>query len=364
MFLGLSVLMFLWNENRYQVIWEKDHYETRASWMQATVFFSVIIFFCGLRSGIADTGTYISMFQQFPVSISAIDWEDVSKDKGFYLISVLYKQFISTDFHGWLFLIALISGIATMYALRQYSEYFGMSCYLFIASTMFVYLVNGMRQYICVSIMFAATRLIVERRFKTYLILILLLSTIHASVLIFIPAYFLVNVRPWSPAMFVVVMASAVIGLRFDQFLPYLGSLLEETQYEGYIDYLTNQGVGANILRLLIAAIPCLIALIARKVIEDEGNTLIDICINMLMINLCLYFIASFSSGMVIGRITTYFDIYNLILLPWLLKHAFTKKSSILITLICMLFYVVYFYYQIVITWGLVYESDILHIFC
>lgn len=364
MFLILSIFIYIWSSKSHQVVMINGHYESRAYWRQAIIFFAVIIFFCGLRSGIADTGTYIYMFKNFPSSLSGIDWGDVNKDKGFYLISVLYRRFISTDFHGWLFLIAFVSGVATMYALKKYSSNFGLSCYLFITSTMFTYLINGMRQYICVSILFASIGLIIERKFWKYLLLVLLAATIHASAIIFIPVYFVVNVRPWSPRMVLVVLASGITGLCFDRLLPTFGNILEETQYSGYVAYIANEGVGSSIIRLVIAAIPCFIAFIARHIIEEEGNRLVNISINMSVINLCLYFIATFASGMVIGRLTIYFDIFNLLLLPWLLKYVFNRESSSIITLICMVFYAVYFYFQMVITWHLGYESDILGILC
>ena len=130
-----------------------------------------MIFFCGLRSGIADTGTYIQMFKGYPSSISGMDLKSVNKDKGFFVISVLFKQFISNDFHG-------------------------LSCYLLIASTMFTYFVNGMRQFIVVTIFFCATYMILEGKWTQYVILILLLSTIHGSALILLLVYFLRNVKP------------------------------------------------------------------------------------------------------------------------------------------------------------------------
>ena len=54
------------------------------------------------------------MFKGYPSSISGMNLKSVNKDKGFFVISVLFKQFISNDFHGWLFLITLISGVALM----------------------------------------------------------------------------------------------------------------------------------------------------------------------------------------------------------------------------------------------------------
>ena len=64
-------------------------------------------------------GHILQMFKGYPSSISGMDLKSVNKDKGFFVISVLFKQFISNDFHGWLFLITLISGVALMIGLMR-----------------------------------------------------------------------------------------------------------------------------------------------------------------------------------------------------------------------------------------------------
>lgn len=364
LFLITSLFIYLWSESSFEVVKVGKYYEKRARWIQAFIMFGVIIFFCGLRSGIADTGTYIHMFNGYPNSIDAIEWSEDMKDKGFYFLSVLYKQFISEDFHGWLFLIALVSGLAVMIALKKYSCSFGLSCYLFIASTIFTYLVNGMRQFICVAIIFASTGLIVRRKFIPYLVIVLLLSTIHGSAILMLVVYFIANAPAWSSRMWFVVIMAVGMGVFFDKVFPVLGTLLQETQYSNYVDYIATSGVGSNILRLLIAAVPCGLAFLGRNVLDIRENPVINLSINMSVINLCIYFIATFSSGMAVGRLTTYFDMYNLLLLPWVLLNGFDRKNSRIIILLCMGFYLFFFYFQMVIAWGIGYESDILKIFC
>ena len=170
-------------------------------------------------------------------------------------------------------------------------------------------------------------------------------STIHGSALILLLVYFLRNVKPWGAKMRTVIFLSLIAGVCFDKLFPLFGNLLAETQYKGYVDYISSQGKGSSIIRLAIAMIPCVIAYMARYAIEDENNKLINFSINMSVINFCLYIIATFSSGMVVGRLTTYFDIYNLILLPWLMHHAFTERSRKMVILLCMAFYLVFFYF-------------------
>ena len=95
LFLLLATIICFWNESSARITWNGTRYQRKAYWSQAIIFFAVVIFFCGLRSGIADTGTYIQMFKGYPSSISGMDLKSVNKDKGFFFFLVLFKQFIS-----------------------------------------------------------------------------------------------------------------------------------------------------------------------------------------------------------------------------------------------------------------------------
>ena len=363
MFLGLSLLIALWCRYRFQLVDSYGAVERRAYLIQAILFFAVIIFFCGLRSGIADTPTYIWLFNNSADNVASIDWNSLTVDRGYALLVVLYRQFISTDYHGWLFLCSFVSGVATMIGFWRYSYNFGMSCFLFIATTYFTYLVNGMRQFICISLVFACTHWIVEKKYIRFIILVVLLSFIHLSVVIMIPVCLFVNARPWSWRMWLLVFIAVVGGVLFDRLLPYMSFLLNDTEYEGVISYFSSgQAVGSSIIRLIIALIPPGLAFIRRRIVEEEGNRLINLLVNMSVINLLLFFVATLTSGMVIGRVAAYFNIYNLLLLPWLLEHLFDRYSSVFLKGACIVLYTVYFYYQMVITWKLPYVSDLLHL--
>lgn len=331
--------------------------ETRAKFRQALVLFGIVIFFCGLRSGIADTPAYIEEFQNQVSNISLLDFDAIQKDRGYVILEVLFKQFISDDYHVWLFLIACISGGAVMYTLYRYSIDFGMSFFLFIASTQFTWLVNGMRQFIAVSLLFAALTLMLKKKWLLYIVVVLLLSTIHGTAVIMIPVYFIAQ---WKPLSFQTMAATVVIaaaGMNIDRF----EFLFENTQYEGYLDTVM-QTAGMNAIRFLVAAVPLIIAIAGRRVIREENNRLINICTNMSCFYVAVQFAALFAGANYIGRIAAYFNIYNLILLPWMIKKCFTKRSEGVMKIICIACYCIYFYYQMVITWKLGYVSDVLRL--
>ncbi len=361
-FMALAVVMGVISTSSYYTVHSYGQIQKRPYKIQCLLFFGVIVFFCGLRSGIADTGAYIHMFEQYPSNISSIEWSAVSKDKGFYFLGVLYKQFISNDYHGWLFLIALITGIALAIAFYNYASNFGLSCYLFIATTIFVYLVNGMRQFICVAIIFAASKWIADRKYIRFIVLILLLYPIHASVLMMIPLCFIVNAKPWSRRMIMLIGGFVIFIVGFNRFFPFLSSVMEETQYAEYAELIIS-GTGTSIFRLFIALVPCALAFLGKNIIKNESTPFIDMMINMSVINVLLYTVASISNGMVIGRLTVYFDIFNVLLLPWLIDHIFEHRSAQMVKTVCIVAYLLFFYYQMVLTWNLPYESDILKLF-
>lgn len=357
-FLVLSLVILYLNERNYQIVLVDGIEERRGTKGQAWLFFLPIIIFCGLRSGIADTGTYIWIFRGYPSSLSGLDLSEVS-EKGFYLFGVWYKQFISTDYHGWLFIIAAITGILLMKAFLKYASEFGMTCFLFIATTWFTWFVNGMRQFICIAAILLATNLITERKYIKYIALMLLLSTIHTSALLLIPLLFLVDSRPWSFRMLMLIVVAAVIGLGYDLFLPSFTETLQGTQYDSYANLLTNEAQAVNAIRVVLAALPVFLAFIGRNTVEQNGSNFIRLSVNFSAINLCVYFIGLFSSGMTMGRIAAYFDIYNLFLLPWLIENVISPRNRSNVRMACILLYTVYFWYQMTVAWHMVYESDV-----
>lgn len=141
-------------------------------------------------------------------------------------------------------------------------------------------------------------------------------------------------------------------------------SVLGKTDYANYTELLTGGGTGVNMIRLAIVFVPVAISFFARYVIAEIDSPIVNMSVIMSVTNFGIYVIATFTSGMAIGRLAAYFDVYNLILLPWLLKHTFTEDSSKIVTVLCVLLYLLFFFFQMVLTWNLGYESDILHLFC
>lgn len=356
-FLGMAIVGTFVCRMYPRFVLVNGQYEPRAKRWQAVILFGIVILICGLRSGIADTPAYIQEFNGAVSDITQLDFDAIQRDKGYAILEVLFKQFISDDYHLWLLLIAAISGIAIMYTMYKYSIDFGMSFFLFIASTQFSWLVNGMRQFLAVCLIFAAIPLLMERKWIKYFIVVLFASTIHGTAVVMIPVYFISQWKPFSMKVLLMCVIIAIVGMNITSF----EFLFENTQYDGYMDSI-EAATSMNAIRFLVALVPAFIAFVGRKIVLSENNKLINICTNMSFFYVAVQFAALFIGANYIGRIACYFNIYNLILLPWLIRKCFTKDSERLVRIACIGCYCVYFYYQIFVTWRLDYISDILRL--
>lgn len=351
-----------------KIQFENGLYEERSNLLSAVILFLPIIIFAGLRSSVADTSVYISSFNDYPNNLaSAMDliMEDGNRAPGFMFLSILLKQYISQDYHVWLFIIAAISGICVMYSIYKYSCNYGISMFLFIASCQYTWLFNGIRQFLVASIMFACTGLLLRKKIIPYMIIVLIMSTIHQSALIFIPIYFIVNGEPWNKRtmMFIGIIILAIIFA--DKFTGMLDTAVEHSDYANSMEEFKNTDDGTNPIRILIESIPIILAFIYRNKIKDKLTPIIKLSINMSLVSSGLYIISKVArSGIMLGRLPIYFSMYNLILLPWLINNIFEKEEKRLMRYSMIICYLAFFYYQMVVSWnGFGYGSNILKLY-
>ena len=331
----------------------------RTSAIQAVLTFAPLIFFIGLRDQGADTSAYIKGFNDYPTGwdgLMSVIHEN-AKGVGFKIFGVLIKTYISQDFHVYLFIIAFISGTAIGFALWKYSDYFLLSFILFILSGTYTWMVNGIRQFMAVSIAFAAIGVLLSGKKLIYLCLILLLCSIHVSAIVLIPAIFSVTGRPWNKRTVLLLIASLIAMLFASRFVDVIDAMVESTNYENITSTFINDD-GVNPLRVLVSAVPVIIAYLERKNLDRLATQKINMFINMSIIGLGINLIGMATSGIIIGRLPIYFTIYDLILLPWLTRRIAGQNRGP-VTVAMLLSYLAFFYLQ----GRMYYSSDILKIF-
>lgn len=320
--------------------------EKRTNHLFAFLTMGYIVFFMGSLCSAFDMTMYEGIFNSIPAEPSEISsyMETVDKYPGFYLLQILFKTYVSTTFYHFSTLIVAFDCLALCYVFRKYSCNFALTVFIFIASGKVVWMVNGVKQFMAACIILSFSKFLMEKKFIPFAIGVLIASQFHTSALVVLPVYFFVHGKPWNKKMMLIMILSLLSITFLSTFSSILEFILESSEYGSqYADSITS-GTGSSIFHFLIASVPAVIALICKKKVEETAPAYINICINMSIITACVFLLASFTSGILMGRMPVYFQMYSFIALPWLLKNCFEKETSKTMTIICVIFYLISYF--------------------
>ncbi len=311
----------------------------RYSLLFAAVVFLPVFIFTSLGEIRADIGVYISNFKILNMSLSEVfaTWQTNDKGSGFVLIEVIIKNIFGNNQDAFRIVFGLIQSIPLVLIYRKYSEDYVFSIFLFITSGCYYgWMMNGLRQFVASCIIFAALPLLVKRKYIPLIPVLFFAISVHKAAMVMIPVFLLVQFKPWSKITTIMLLVLAVV-LYF---------------YVGHSDWMSEETLqsskGSSPLRIVIAAIPLVMAFIGRKKIAANNNRLINICVNMSAITVVMYIIASMTSGIMTGRLPGFTMIYNFILIPYLSKSVFDEKASKNIRNFFIIFYVAFFIFGLI----------------
>lgn len=317
--------------------------------LMAFVVIATFVLVSGLRNNIGDTFFYMHSYVTDPHDLIYVM---MNKDIGFGFLQMGLKYF-SKDPQLLIFTVALLTNVFVIHTLYKYSRLIDISIYVYITSGLYIVSMNGIRQFLAGAIVFAATKYIMDGSWKTYFLIVLLASTIHQSALILIPIYFIVRRKAWTTTTFLLLGMAIIIAVGYNQFSGAIFSAIEGTQYGNYKEF--NEG-GANSVRVVVEAVPILLAYLGRHRLRELFPKS-DYVVNMALLGLVFMVIAT--QNWIFARFVIYFGLYNLILISWVVK-LFVKRYQRIVYYGILVCYFVYFYYDQVITLGLIYRSDYL----
>lgn len=308
----------------------------RYSLLFAIITFLPVFLFVSVGEIRSDIWAYLDGYDKLSPSISEVFqnwWND--KGPGFTLIEVLIKQVFENNHDAFRIVFALMQSVPLVLVYRKYSVDYVLSVFLFITMGYYSgWMMNGLRQFIAACIIFAATPLLIKKRIVPTILIILLAMTIHTSAMMMIPIALVVWFEPWKKGILISFIVFVVALFIFVNTTDMLNE--EILKYDD----------GANPIRIVISAIPVVIAFVGRKKIESANNPLINICVNMSVFTMLTFFVATFTNGVGTGRLPIYTGLFNLILIPYLAKNVFDEKISKNIKLFFVIFYIAYFFYS------------------
>lgn len=276
---------------------------------------------CILMSGLrhisigADTLNYVYIFK----NVLATSWEDIyntiyqkyvfgfgDRDPAYLLLQKIFQIF-SQDYRVYFFFVALLYFIPLGIALYRHSTDVVMSYVLFISLYFGFFGTTGIRQTIVSGIIFYfGVELILKRKLFLFLLLIILLSTIHGSAICFIPFYWLSRIKI---DKFTLISYWVAIILSF-VFKDKLLVILQH--FAGYKDYTQYEGAGAPTFTLLMLLISLFISFYHEMIICDDEFA--NLSVNAVFIGMF------FSSLLMINpsfmRVVQYYSVFLMYVLP------------------------------------------------
>ncbi len=326
--------------------------------LMALVAIVPLIVWAGTRTdGFGDTGVYRNTFLNAPDKIS--QWleyaSNMEKDRGYYAVMVWIKSLIGNNDIVYFSILAAVQLICVFLVYRYLSEDFLLSLFFFVASTDYLsWCWNGTRQMLAASCIFACAMLMIKRRIIPVIILILVFSLFHQSALLMIPAVLIAQGKAWNrrTIFYMILIVLAVIFL--GQFTSFLDTAVSGTQYADITsDEIWVNDDGTNPIRALVYSVPAILSLVGKRYVDEADDPVINFSVNMSIMAAGIYFVSVFTSGVYIGRLPIYMSLFSYISLPWLLRHMFTRESRWLVYALAVVLYLLFFYYQMHVTWRL-----------
>lgn len=304
------------------------------------MLFSLILL-AGLRWKVGtDFMTYYYLTDKiFTVDIFKLlmseSYSTIPLEKGFclfvWLLGLIYKnpQFV-------FFIISTITIILIVNTLKKYSDSFPISMYLYITTMVYYSAFNGLRQWLACAIIFWAIKYIYENKKIKYILLTLIAATLHSSILIMIPIYFIIQKKKNNRFNFIFLIIAIIISFSLVPIFNKINVFFENTKYEKYLT-VNPLDDGVNILRILVAVIPVVITTIYyKKLTKDDDKA--SILINLSLINAMFYIIAF--NNTYFARFNIYFEPYNLLLYPKIINLIKNKNQKyLMIFMIAILFF-------------------------
>lgn len=324
-------------------------YERRWGIAAAFLVFLPIFWIACMGRERSDTVLYVTLFKSFPTN-----WEtfiekirNISSGHGFQLFQYLIKKNFENNVTAFRVAMALVHSIPVVLIFRKYSESYLMTIFLFVSGSYHVgWMMNGLRQFMAVAIIFAATPFLQEKKYGKLIAVILLASTFHVTALLMIPVVFIVQGKAWNQKTIFYIVVALIAMYVFNNYTGVMNYMLQGTEFEGAVESWQAMGDdGTSPIRVFVNAIPMMLAFLGRNHIDRENDPILNICVNMSVITTGLYLISMVTSGIMMGRLPVYTSLYNLILLPNLIPKLFTRSSTRVVNLLMCGFYM--FYYMV-----------------
>lgn len=311
----------------------------RKIWFCIIVMYMILL--CGLRARVVgiDTYDYSQMYKEYvEYSLKEIIEYDLY-DKGFVLLNWFLNK-IHCNFVAASLVYAMLYICPIAIYIYKYSKNILMGLLVFVCMGLYTFAFSTIRQSIamglCICAYMSAQNIKGIKGFVCFSLMVWIASTIHASAIVFLPAYFL-GKMPFNSIITMFMIVCAAIAMLFkNQMANIILDLATDTSDKYSVYAVSDGGTAGFKLYLFIVGIVLLRIIFFSKVRKDAKS---DNLIYMMLFVLILF--PAVQSGGAIMRIYFYYYIFIIVYLPNMLENIESPKDKLLMyTLItCVILY-------------------------
>jgi len=319
----ISILVFfsLPQKNKYRIPIDKQ------------IIVIILWLFSGFRYFVGkDFGNYKRMFED-PNHLSNLSIESVWIN----IANIFRNNYLSSQ--AWFLFTSFIIVYLICFGIRKLSINFYLSVVLFVVGWFYFESMNVVRQYVAISILFAAFYLFLEKKYLLYIIAIFIAFQFHKSAIIMLPIIFLVKIKYPKWLMISAVITTFLAGnklmlLILDLILELSGTLLGS--YANYTLERVRQMtiVNTGLLRVFYNLIAIVLLLLYGKMKKKFPFNYIYI--NLVVFSVLIYNVFMYVQP--IMRLSWYLFIFILVLIPYILKCFTPQSRFLIITVIVLVF--------------------------
>lgn len=297
----------------------------------------------GLGSG-DSTAYYDNWVKLSGISFSALqDFMKLSNMESGYLFSVWCLSRIFPSAQYVFVLTGLLFSVSICRIIYRYSEDSMLSVEMCICLGLYMFMIQGLRQAIAMSICFLAVDFCKNRKLFRFLALILLAYMFHRSSIVFLPMYFLYGFKFDFKTKIGIVVFAGVILLLSPVIVMY-GNQLMDREYFNAVDS------GALVAMLIYIIIVSTAFIFLNEKNTDEDKTFF---IFMTVLGMSFYTMR-YIGTQAMERISFYFLIGQAIVLPTVVGKFDSTSRAIINYVVCVLS-IALFIYRLNSSYGLEY---------
>lgn len=289
-----------------------------------------------------DVVWYVNTYEKLSyISINQIALDFIQgngKDQFFYLISKVF-EIIGINHQMWLSILSGIFLVSVYKIIEKYSPIPYLSIIMLISLGFYYFTLTGIRQGLAISIVLLSFDLLRKKRIIPFIIIVFIAALFHASALIFLIAIPIINLDVELKQVAIIILA-LVVAFFMGDYIRYGVSFI------GWTDTLSGYATRSATLNLTGFFIQLSIYLFCfyfrSRLIKSEET-------NKLLLNLLLLGLVFQSFTIVIAeffRISLYFSIFSILLVPRSIVQINNKHLRLLIYIVIIVILVFYIYWS------------------